>query len=248
MVMEALAEGWPGGKLIKGDPPNDAEPFAVYGQTWGAERLLPPAIKDHRPFWHIDNGFWHPGRGSDRGYYRMSYRSMMPVFLPDVSDERARATKVQMKPWRKTGSHILFATPGREYGRALGLRMDLWTSRTHTKLRRSTDRRIVMRDKGCKIPLDVQLRDCWALVTHSSNVAVEAVLAGVPVIVAEGAAAAPVGLTSVQDVDNPVTPDRDAWWASLLCQQFTPAEMASGLAYEHLSAVRDMVDQHPMAA
>lgn len=244
MVMEALCAGWKEpAQCVVGDPPDDGNPFAIYGQVWGAERLLPKAIKDARAFWYIDNGFWKPGRGSHDGYYRICYRSMQPVLLGNVSAARARASGIRMAPWRKDGRHILFALPGLDYGEAMGLRMAEWIAVTHSMLRKRTSRPIYVRERGCKVSLASHLRDCWAMVTHSSNVAVEAALAGIPVFVDAGAAAAPVGNTDLDRLEEPQMPDREHWLASLACQQFTPAEMANGTAYSLLARVRDVVDE-----
>lgn len=250
MIMSTLARGWrDGAECIEGDPPDDDNPFAIYGQVWGAEHLLPPAIQSHRPFWYIDNGFWRPGRGTRSGYYRICYRSMMPIYMPDVGDMRARQTHVVMKPWRRTGKHVLFAVPGIEYGRALGLRMDQWIRATRIAMRCRTRRPIIKRDRSCVVPLAAHLENCWAVVTHSSNVAVEAAIAGIPVFVADGAAAAPVGNLNLDDLERPAMPDnREQWWNSLTCQQFMPREMANGTAFKYLSRVRDAVDGTKMAA
>lgn len=243
MVMESLAQGWiEGARICQGDPPEDGNPFAIYGQVWGAERLIPKAIQTGRPYWYIDNGFWKPGRGSSEGYYRICYRGMMPVYLDGADPARGKATGVRFAPWRKSGRHILFALPGPDYGQALGLSMDVWVRDTIAALKQRTDRPIIVRDKGSSLSLSEHLRDCWALVTHSSNVAVEAVCFGIPVFVDKDAAAAPVGNTDLADLESPRMPSRQEWWNSLMCQQFLPAEMADGTAYHWLSKVRMAVD------
>lgn len=244
MVMQALRKGWPHSRLCFGDPPDDGVAFAIYGQTWGAERVIPPALKTARPFWQIDNGFWKPGRGRPDGYYRFCYRGLSPVFLPNASVPRARNIRTPaMAPWRKNGTHVLLAMPGGDFGTAIGLSMNAWEQTIRARVREYTDRPIVVRDRGTKTTLDAHLADCWALVTHSSNVAVEAVHAGVPVFVEPTSAAVPVGNLDLAMIEQPAMPDcRDGWWASLMSQQFTPAEMASGLAYKTLGAVVAQVD------
>lgn len=245
MVMEALCKGWgEPAKCIVGDPPDDGNPFAIYGQVWGAERLLPVAIRTGRPWWYIDNGFWRPGRGSQNGYYRICYRAMMPVYLESAPGDRARITGTQMAPWRRDGKHILFALPGFEYGVAMGLRIGEWITDTHRLLRQHTDRDVIVRDRSSSVPLHHQFRNCWALVTHSSNCAVEAAIAGVPVFVAPESSAAPVGCTDLAMLEAPAMPDnREQWWASLMCQQFMPKEMADGTAYGYLARVRERADR-----
>jgi len=244
MVMKSLFKGWPFARICNGDPPDDGNLFAIYGQTWGAERLIPPALKTGRPFWQIDNGFWKPGRGSTDGYYRFCYRSLSPVLLADADHKRAAQIGAPaMAPWRKSGTHILLALPGGDFGTALGLSMVNWEKTIRARVRQYTDRPIVVRDRRTTVALDGHLTDCWALVTHSSNVAVEAVRAGIPVFVEPTSAAAPVGNLDLARLEKPAMPStRKTWWSSLLSQQFTPAEMASGLAYEYLGSVAAQVD------
>jgi hypothetical protein len=89
-------------------------------------------------------------------------------------------------------------------------------------------------------PLAEDFTDCWAVVTHSSNIATDAVLGGLPAFVEKTAPTAPLGNLSLRNLDHPTLASRreiDAWWSSLMCQQFTLAEMRSGLAHSYLSAV-----------
>jgi hypothetical protein len=93
-----------------------------------------------------------------------------------------------------------------------------------------------VRPKYSATPLVGDLRDAWALVPHSSNVAVDAVLAGIPLFVASTSPAAPAGRTDL-DIENPTMPDRESWWASLTCQQFTLREMADGTAWRLMQMI-----------
>lgn len=242
-VLDNLVMGWvPRGRVIVGPPPDDGSPFAVYGHRWLAEEIIPPALKSGRPFWHIDNGFWLPGRGSMRGYYRISYRGLAPILLKNFDRHRVIAKPPTFRPWRTSGRHILFAHPGEYYGRCVGVHIPRWIVVMRRKLRACTDRPILEREKNCERPLSEDLRDCWALVTHSSNVAIDAVVVGIPVFVAPTSPAVPVGNLSLDDLENPQMPDRDAWWSSLRCQQFMLDEMRDGTAYRLLTLVQQQVD------
>jgi hypothetical protein len=77
------------------------------------------------------------------------------------------------------------------------------------------------------------------VVTHSSKVAVDAVIAGVPAIVEPSNPAAPVCSTRLEDIETPLMPSRAKWWASLMAQQFTLDEMRRGFAAEAMQAIRD---------
>lgn len=241
MLMQALSAGWPGSKTILGAPPPGKRPFAVSQQRWLAVDLIPEALKVGRPFYHMDNGYIAPGRGDPHGngYYRITYRGMSPILMRD-----APATRIpfEMKPWRKTGSHVILALPGEHYGRAMGLDMEAWISTSMKRLQGVTDRRIRCRHKLTSMPLATDLRDCWAVMTHSSNIAVDAVLAGIPVFVAPTNPAAPVGNLDIADIERPLMPDRAAWFDSLMAQQFSLPEMRSGFAREMLGRVKEQVD------
>jgi hypothetical protein len=239
MIMRNLSAGWLDGRCVYGEPPEDDNPVACYGQIWGTEKILQRAGALRRPYWHIDNGFWKPGRGDPNGYYRFTYASMSARYLPNSPPERFDVLGIRLKPWRRQGHHILLALPGLEYGCGIGLNMPYWIQETERKLRKMTDRPIVVRDRKSTVPLEQDLNNCWALVTHSSNVAVDAVCAGVPVFVSSLSMAAEVGNLSLGDLEKPQRPERVDWCRSLACQQFTANEMRDGTAYRLLKRVED---------
>jgi hypothetical protein len=243
LIMHNLSLGWrDGARCITGQPPDDGNPVAAYGQIWGSEKVLKQACRSGRPYYHIDNGYWHPGRGSAHGYYRICYMGMTPVFLLDMPDTRAHALGVQLKPWRMNGRHILLGLPGLEYGAGIGLDMMSWVQRTRAQLPGWTDRPIIVRDRKSAVPLEQHLHNCWAVVTHSSNIAVDAVCAGIPAFVMPTSMAVPVGNLELSKLETPEMPDRMAWMNSLACQQFMPREMADGTAYDFMMMVKKVWD------
>jgi hypothetical protein len=171
MMMSALAIGWPGARVIHGAPPDDGAPFALWGQEWLTLRVVPRAQRQRRPYYHLDNGYWFPARGSATGYYRICYRGLAPILMDDPDRERGRMIGVPMRAWRKSGQHVLLAVPGRHFGLALDYDVDGWIARAPSMIRGHTDRPIRIRSRDCTRPLADDLKDCWALVTHSSNVA-----------------------------------------------------------------------------
>lgn len=250
-IMQALAAGWPGGRVCNGSPPNDGNPFVVWGQKWTALQIIPPALKIGRPFFQIDNGFTDPARGELLGNYRFMYRSPAPVFISDADLRDSRGVELKMKPWRTRGTHILLAMPGREkggFGSAFCIDMDAWCRTILPRISKHTNRPIRLRDRSSIYPLQDDLRDCWAVVTHSSNVGFDAVVAGIPVFVEPTSMAAPVGNLDLKDIETPLMPDRLDWWKSLSCQQFSISEMRDGTAFRYLSAVARQVDAAAVAA
>lgn len=234
-IMNAMAQGF-NGKTCLGEPPDDGEMFVVWGQLWTALKVIPQAIKQGRPFLHIDNGYVQPARGTLIGYYRITYNGMSPVLLTDAPSTRVQ---VQMTPWRKSGKHVLLALPGEEFGQAMGMEMRTWIASIQNRVRAHTERSLVVRPRKANTPVSGDLRQCWALVTHSSNVAVDAVLSGVPVFVEHTNPAAPVGKLDL-NIEQPEMPERSNWFNSLMAQQYTVDEMRSGFAAD---LVREVINQ-----
>jgi len=83
-------------------------------------------------------------------------------------------------------------------------------------------------------PLPEALERAHALVTHSSNVAIEAACLGTPIFVDTASAAAPVGLTDLSMIEAPVYPDREEWLAHLAYNQFSFEEIGDGRAWQML--------------
>jgi hypothetical protein len=245
MMMEALAAGFGDEPhcIVHGEPPEDEHPFIVWGQEWLTLRTVPQAVKQRRPWWHLDNGYWNPARGGNRGYYRMTYRSLSPVLLPRSDD--LRIAQVPLKPWNKNGGHVLFGYPGVHFGMALDLDVKGWCDRVFPEIYERTQklgRELRVRTRDTTRPLADDLKDCLALVTHSSNVAVDAVIAGVPVFVQPTSPAAPVGRLDF-DFANPVTPPRKWWLRSLASQHFSLGEMRQGIAWHWMQRIAAEVDR-----
>lgn len=241
MLMRALSRGLgrQPHRVIIGPPPDDEHPFVVWGQEWLTLRIVPQALRSGRPFWCIDNGYWNPARGGSRGYYRMTYRGMSPVML--AGDDLRPEPNYMLRPWRRDGGHVLLAMPGVHFGMALGIDVPGWCATIEARLRATTDRKIRVRTRDSRMPLAQELANAWCCVTHSSNVAVDAVLAGIPVFVAPTSAAAPVGRTDL-DIEHPAMPGRKRWLRSLASQHFTLAEMASGEAWRWMDRIAGQVD------
>lgn len=219
-------------RICHGAPPVWPAEFIVWGHLWIGAKLVARAVKERVPFWFIDNGFFEPAHGEATGYYSITRRALGPTMLADADATRL---PVAMDPWRTgTDGYVLVALPGQSYGAMLGMDMAAWSRDIVAKVRQHTARPILVREKGCRRPLADDLAGAFVLVTHSSKVAVDAVRAGVPVIVAPTNPAAPVGSTDLADIEDPPRPDRAKWRASLMNQQFTIDEMRDGIAWRFM--------------
>lgn len=240
-IMRQIARGWRETPVMNvGIPPDDENPFVIWGHLFTSIEAVPKARAQGRDFWFVDNGWFEPARGHNRGYYRLTFKGFDPVQLPNPDMKR---NPIRMLPWQKKAAkgHIVLAQPGAGFGAPFGFDLKRWTNETIDKLCQHTDRNILIREKGAPRSLYSDMDGAHALVTHSSAVGVDAVVHGIPVFVHPGSAAAPMGCDDLSMIESPVFPEwRDEWWASLMCQQFTNPEMASGLAFEYCSLVRDV--------
>ena len=102
------------------------------------------------------------------------------------------------------------------------LGLDDWLVDTLRELRENTDRPITISEKG-GITLEDCIENCWCLVTHHSNAAVEAMSRGIPSIVTGR------GLGVISDVENPPM-DRSSF-AYLANNEWTLKEIEEGLPW-----------------
>jgi hypothetical protein len=158
----------------------------------------------------------------DRGYCRRVFATDLPVGQAG-GYYRWHTGAFQMRAIR------VVAEPSPTYQRFHGI--EGWTRKIVARLRSLTDRPLVVRDKEMQRfgrRLHEDLRGAHCLVTHGSNAAVEAVVMGCPVFVDPSSAAALVGLTDLEKIDQPVYPDRQPWLHSLAYCQFSEDELVDG--------------------
>ena len=197
------------------------------------------------PWIYWDRGYlrrvfatWLP-RGSDMGipggFYRWHLNGFQMDRIHDVPDDRWRALKLDksVRPYAGGGgdrSWIIVAHTLPDYWNLRGLPED-WSFKIAEQLKYYTNRKIVVRDKESKTPLDQELLGSHGLVTHGSIAAVEAIVMGYPVFVDRSSAAALVGITDFKLIEHPIFPSdatRQRWLNSLAYCQFTEKELCDG--------------------
>lgn len=203
----------------------------IAGLQFGALETLKAVRAAGEPYLFIDRAYFGGGHKSGRmritlGAYQQHWIASKPV---------ARDWGVELQPWREGGDFVLVVPPSPEVERLFGV---YWERDWMPKIRVATTRDIVISPKSDRdvAPLAERLKGCHSVVTWSSNVAVEAICAGVGAVVAHESAATPVAhpLTlgsPAQWIDLPRhAKRRDAWFRSLCWGQFTVDEVASGFA------------------
>lgn len=228
---EAFLRGCPGAEVRAYQP----------GDTWagfGSPRVwssLQDAIRDRSPWLYADHSYFVQHR---REYYRIT-RNAFQVARGEPDYKRLAKLRIDIKPWRRDGRHILLCPQSPSHFERFG--EIEWTQRIIEKLRQYTDRPIVTTKKrqAQRMP-PAELKGAWCVVTHSSAAATDALLAGIPAICTGDSAAAPYCLRDPVNVENPMVVDfdREAWAATLAANQWTLEEIARGECWEVLNRGR----------
>lgn len=208
----------------------------IGGLEYGSDSLLRDARTTGHPYLFVDAGYLKSKVEQKRIRFRLVPNGFLHYWVnPNRTEDGARAQGMGLvpQPWKKGGREILVCTSASKHGWFFGL--EKWVDETVAALRKRTDRPIVVRThedaaSGKAMPLAAALEGAHALVTHTSTVAVESVLSGVPVFVAPESQCQAVGNLDLDQIETPKRPDREAWANSLAWGQFEAGEIFSGLA------------------
>jgi hypothetical protein len=224
MVMAAFAEGC-GGQMVPPVALLDGD-AAMYGILRGTGEIYKKAIRAGRETYYLDHGY--VGFSHQGGYYRIARNGRQSVIDPehDWPSDRFETLGVELKPWRKDGKSILVIPLTDAIAGFYGLDANKWLGGTVSELTRHTDRPILTKPKGEGEILRA-LQDVWCVVTHSSNVAVDSLLQGVPVVALGESIAQPLSW-SYADIEKPHWPEREKWAHGVAWQQWTLQEMRRG--------------------
>jgi hypothetical protein len=229
---------------------------------YGLEGRLPQVFRDYQAKGravYVDLGYWGRREGGRwTGYHKVAVNARHPTAYyrtPRHHAGRLARFNVAIKPLevRARDAPILLCGMGDKAARAEGYAPEAWERWAINEIRRHTNRPILYRPKpswkqarpleGCAYSpktreIEVELRHCWAVVTHHSNAAVEAALAGVPVFCWYGVGA-DMGLRDLSRIESPHRPtydERAQWAADIAYTQWSVAEMKAGAPWLHLRA------------
>ncbi|MEE9611183.1 MAG: hypothetical protein V3W19_08020 [Desulfatiglandales bacterium] len=228
VVSAAFAEGCEGSivppvRLLEG-------PAIVYGVLRGCGEIIKQCEWIHRDYYHIDHGYFL--RGHYEGYYRVTKNGLQSDGWGKFNPKRFEDLKVPLRPWKRTGRHIVICPLSKMAGEFINVDPKKWVETVLGELSLHTDRPIIVKYKDDK-PISSALEDAWCLVTHSSNAGVDAVVSGVPVIALGHSACLPVSW-DIEDIESPHWPAREQWTWNLASNQWTLEEMRSGEAWKML--------------
>jgi hypothetical protein len=172
-----------------------------------------------------------------RRFYRITKNAYQHDGTGTATPERFERFGRPVQPWRKTGRTILVCPNTAVYFGLHGLDVDRWLIEVREQIQAVTDRPITIRWKVTGRPIEADLEEAWAVVVFSSAAAIDALIAGVPVVtLAPFAATARMGLTDVAQIERPYYPeDREPFLWNLADHQWTWNEMFAGDAWRVLN-------------
>lgn len=205
------------------------------GLQFGCLELLAEIRRRREPYVFFDRAYFGGGTYTNR--IRLTKNAYQQHWVGRADAARLARWNVRLAPWADAGEFVMVVPPGEAAAKLFDL--EGWEAKTLARLSACTARRVAVSRKKDrdKSPLADRLRGCHAVVTWTSNVAVEALCLGVPAFVAPWSAAAPVcrRLDELETaLEIPLRPAREAWAASLAAGQFTVDEIARGIARERL--------------
>lgn len=217
-------------------PAPDADAAVMWG--WKRRDLFKP----YRQFVYADLGYW------DRDHYtRVCVNGWSPDRYLQSGLPRARFEDLglEIKSWRGSGSEIIIAgcTPKSAADHGFGY-ME-WEQRVAQGLK-DCGRPVVYRpkpnDQGKRRirgigyddrPISEALSSAYAVVTHHSNMAIDALLAGLPVHCETGAAACMS--TPLDQIASAREPEgREQFLSDVAWLQWTMEEIRNGACWAHL--------------
>ena len=224
-------------------------PAAFYGRDRGTLVIVAQCAVAGDHWIMADNGYM--GASHFGGYYKVSRDGFQcdgtgipnEARLRDVLHLTGQKFVEKWRPWTKEG-HILMCPVVVEYERLHCFSATRWRRQIYKQIRPLTDRRIRTRfkpghEQASGRSLAADLEGCHALITHDSNIAVEAIMAGVPVYITGTSPATIFGNVDLATIAEPRTEgDRREWLAILANNQWTLSEILDGMANQTLSEHR----------
>lgn len=227
---------------------------------YGLEGKIPEIMADfslRRAAVYIDLGYWGRREGGRwSGFHKIVVNARHPTAYyrnPQHSPDRFEKFGVSIKPFlraaKPTPAPILLAGMGDKGALAEGFQPEEWERWAIAEIRKHTDRAIRYRPKPSwkearpihgtehshrDTPIEKELEHCWAVVTHHSNVAVDAILAGVPAF-CWGGVGREKSLQDLAAIEDPLaSTNRYEWAADIAYTQWSIAEMRTGAPWRHL--------------
>lgn len=238
------------GKII---PKEDIDKYPIdvpiAFRSMSKRKIINKCYNDSRDFYYIDNGYIGNAQ-KKKWYYRVVKNNVQHIDkIVDVPRDRFDRMK-ELHPWlrysgqksRPENGPILLVTPSGKPCAYYNIDRDKWLEETLETLKKYTDRKIIIRDKGLRsarvgdnsIAAQCARDGVWSVVTYQSIAAIEAIHYGIPAFTLAPTATQDLANTDLKYIESPMYPNEHKFQKFLhflaYCQ-YTPGELANGTAF-----------------
>lgn len=224
-----------------GQPIPDSD-IAVIRNIRGNEQLISHRLKSELPFWFVDSGYTNFLTGKKQWHRLVKdhiHVEPPPTYFPA---DRLNQFTCLPQPWRQENHRdpILVIENSAAHYELFDKTLDDWKSMVRLQIEKHSDRFIEFRPKN----LDRKTRsnlyehlcnnNYHCVVTDASAAAIEAIWAGIPVIVLNKHISLPVARNTVAKVNDLYRGPIGDWLCALSYSQFTWREISDGTALKIL--------------
>ena len=193
--------------------------------------------KAKKKFYYIDHGYFkQSSRNFEKnktkindlnGYFRIVYNNYWHNSLGNKSKDRFERMGIEIKNIRKTGEYIVLSEPSIDD--IYFFKLNNWVKETKNKLKKITDRKVIIHNRSSKIPLNELLKNAWAFVSNHSTAGFLAMIEGVPAYFTNPT------LCNVSNLDDIEKNEINySAFYNLIYEQWTVEEIKSGEAWNYL--------------
>ena len=239
---------------------DDKTPIIFRGMS--KSPFIKECVKNNVDFYYVDTGYfpqkrklWHRfTKNNFQVLNHLSYEELTQRMnikkLKDRFFEIVKKDYNSFKPeLRKKGDKILITPPTNKVFKHFNYNVDKWIAETYNKIKKVTDREIVVRYKpkarSVRVNENPFLKDLnnnvHCLVTFNSITAIEAIINGCPAITLGPNAASYLTENKIDNIENPYYPDEDKIREHILyltACQFKKEEFLDNYAIETVNALQ----------
>lgn len=202
-------------------------------------------VEENRRFLFLDNFYL-----DDDSKYRIVYNHIHPM----KSDYIDFKHNQELLNWKQNDSYILLCPPTGELIKPYGISKN-WLRETVSEIREKTNREIKIRFKSLELVdenkknidsllenfynLDISkdlvkadlielIDNSYAVVAPASGVCVKAAIRGIPVFSEPFGPTADISLSDYSKINEPISPDRDAWLNKIMVHEFSLKDISTG--------------------
>ena len=217
---------------------NNFKDFDKTIATYGFKRGTAEILKKSRDFYYMDHGYFNQSNRNFKnsnttvfdldGYFRIVHNNYWHNGLGNNKSDRLDKLNLKFKKIKRNGDYIILSAPSA--GSIKFFNLDNWVEETKLKIRKYTDREIIVHSKNSKIPLFELLDKAWAFVSNHSTAGMKAMVNGIPAYFTDSQLSKIAHIEKIENHEinyNALN--------NLAYGQWTLKEIASGEAWEFLS-------------